>query len=190
MREDGWWSRLVDVPALVASVTGPQPQVDWAWHPHKNHVFLPVNIVEQEPESGIVIVETASGEQIRLSNSHNLVSIERPTLTLFGVDDVALLPVSSGSAAPAILHTLRSRFGRDQIHVRLGSQHVITVNPWKTMESLYSPEAISEYVGAPPQQWLPPHAFCVLKQVLTKLFDSDKPFSHVISILCVVFCRD
>ena len=62
-----------------------------------------------------------------------------PPIDLTGVPDIMMLP---SITEPALLHTLRARYSKDQVYTTVGSV-LMSLNPYKWNKNEYSPDVMT-----------------------------------------------
>lgn len=131
--------------------------------------------VNSNPHAGPTLVKTSDGTLHKISDSTKLIPLIAPDDYL-GVDDVLHLTQISESS---LVHTLRSRYRRDDIYTCAGPI-LISVNPYRQVfstdgESIYSEDQMLLYRSKMEYGEKPPHLFQVADRAYTALMDSAHP---------------
>ncbi|KAN0022743.1 hypothetical protein ACTFIU_005479 [Dictyostelium citrinum] len=93
-----------------------------------------------------------------------------------GLDDMTLL---SKVTNDQILDNLKKRFEKDIIYTNIGDV-LISVNPFKFIDGMYSDEVLQEYVGKSRIE-LPPHVFAVAEQTYRSMINEKENQCVIIS---------
>ena len=93
-----------------------------------------------------------------------------------GVDDMVML---SDISEKGILVNLEKRFKVDLIYTYIGSV-LISVNPFKPINGLYSQKTLESYRGKYPYE-LDPHAYCLAEQMYTQMINNAEAQCVIIS---------
>lgn len=150
---------------------------------NSKYLFVPCTIIKPldenstaqpgVPYEGPTLVKTSDGALHKLSDSTRLLSLKAPD-DYMGVNDVLNLPQISEAS---LLHTLRTRYKRDDIYTAAGPI-LISINPYKHIQqpdgqSIYCEEQMLLYrqhrVFAAEK---PPHLFHIADRAYTALMDS------------------
>ena len=162
------------------------------------HLFVPCTIIKRldedqqentspkskantEPYEGPTLVKTNDGTLHKIYDSSKLIALSAPD-DYVGVDDILHLPHVTEAS---LLHTLRTRYQRDDIYTSAGPI-LISINPYRTLvqngESLYSESQMLHYrTQAGLGEEKAPHLFQVADRAYVALMDSVHPsmdFQH------------
>ena len=134
-----------------------------------------------EPFAGRTLVKTMDGTLHKVSDSTQMTALSKPH-DYIGIPNVLDLPAVS---EPSLLHTLRTRYQRDDIYTAAGPI-LISVNPYKQVvlhnnESLYGEKLMLQYrhhggggmdaLGGDDSR-LAPHLFSVADRAYSVLMES------------------
>jgi hypothetical protein len=106
------------------------------------HLYVPATVVKYD-QSGAISVKLLDGEMFQIS-SDNVVHVN-PQDSL-GIDDILKL---SAFSEMSLLETLRVRYDHDEIYTFVGPI-LISINPYKWVEGLYTEETMALYHGKRP----------------------------------------
>eukprot|EP00013_Stygamoeba_regulata_P022967 CAMPEP_0177645134 /NCGR_PEP_ID=MMETSP0447-20121125/9087_1 /TAXON_ID=0 /ORGANISM="Stygamoeba regulata, Strain BSH-02190019" /LENGTH=1250 /DNA_ID=CAMNT_0019147597 /DNA_START=285 /DNA_END=4037 /DNA_ORIENTATION=- len=93
-----------------------------------------------------------------------------------GVDDMTLL---SKLTNDAIAHNMKERFDNGIIYTSIG-EVLVSMNPYRWIDNLYSPEIIQEYVGRTRIE-LPPHVYAIAEGAYRSLMTEKENQCVIIS---------
>ncbi len=112
-------------------------------------VFKLVKIVDRLPDGNLLVVDNLAdrgeGKQLRVKEQdtipvHSIEELENPPTDLIKLHHVH---------QATILHTLRSRFSKDQIYTSIGPI-LVALNPFKWIPEIYDDFVINKYKN---RQW-------------------------------------
>ncbi len=114
-------------------------------------------------DEGEILIKTGDGEKHRISSAK--AKRVRPQ-DVEGVPDILHL---NDFSEPSLLHTLRVRYQRDEVYTWVGPI-LISINPYKWIDGLYSPETMYHYHSASFSDELKdPHIFNVAESAYTSM---------------------
>ena len=93
-----------------------------------------------------------------------------------GVDDMVML---SDISEKGILINLEKRFSSDLIYTYIGNV-LISVNPFKPIKDIYSPETLNSYRGKYPYE-MPPHIFALAEEMYRQMIANAEAQCVIIS---------
>ncbi|GMH49336.1 hypothetical protein TrVE_jg1382, partial [Triparma verrucosa] len=117
------------------------------------------------PPSTVSMVKCLTDSSLHTVSSTSSLPPANP-LDLTGVPDIMLLPSIS---EPALLHTLRTRYSRDEVYTTVGSV-LISLNPYKWNKKEYDQTVMQKYNNKSRTD-LPPHLFNVADKALSNLME-------------------
>ena len=163
-----------------------EDQAEWVWVPHPKNVWQPAKVISKE-SNGAVIVNTMNNEvhkvpHIRvmkgkltggISQKVPLWPLKRHYLDAIEPDLVAIEALDEG----LVMHVLRCRYENDDIYTWVGGSRtvLVSINPFKYIEKLYSDEAVrlSKQGG--------PHIYAIADDSLESLLYENKSQSILVS---------
>ncbi|GMH90188.1 hypothetical protein TL16_g11690, partial [Triparma laevis f. inornata] len=117
------------------------------------------------PPSTVSLVKCLTDSTLHTVSSTSSLSPSSP-IDLTGVPDIMLLP---SITEPALLHTLRTRYSRDEVYTTVGSV-LISLNPYKWNKKEYDQTVMQKYNNKSRGD-LPPHLFNVADKALSNLME-------------------
>ena len=144
------------------------------------------SVIDDTAEMYWVRDEVQEFRAVCITESTAMELLHRRTYPIHNVDSVTqdrddLVQLEDINEA-SILNNLKLRFAKDEIYTSLGTI-VVTVNPYKWIESLYTDETLSKYEGASARGItdLPPHVYATAERAYYGLMEHQHDQSIVIS---------
>eukprot|EP00929_Paragymnodinium_shiwhaense_P042888 TRINITY_DN22125_c0_g1_i1.p1 TRINITY_DN22125_c0_g1~~TRINITY_DN22125_c0_g1_i1.p1 ORF type:complete len:493 (+),score=101.68 TRINITY_DN22125_c0_g1_i1:96-1481(+) len=131
------------------------------WVPHEDAIWIPGKLVV-ENQNGNNVYETDAG-RVTVKVDKTLEPIVDPDV-LKGVDDICLLNAIDDAS---VLHSLRVRYGRDDIYTQISSI-LIAVNPFKPI-NIFTNHYVELYRSSQDVASLPPHIFQISANAFMRL---------------------
>lgn len=156
------------------------PQSDGrVWTAHPTLGFAPGTITKTLGDGKMVVSVDGSRESIIMRISD---SVPVHPSCLQGVPD--LLGLGEFDLGP-LLHNIRVRYFRNEIYTSIGYPILLSVNPYKPIPKLYSPQTVAKYrtmgkLGTSHNE-LPPHPFLIAQIALSNLLSGSADQSIIIS---------
>lgn len=137
------------------------------------HLYEPANVLKDE--NGILTIRMTDGKLFKSSSATSCFVHEQDNE---GVDDILKLREFSEMS---LIHTLRVRYGRDEIYTFVGTI-LISINPYKWLKDLYSDIVMQEYHKS--SHLLQPHLFTIADHAYHALMSSRlAPYANDQSII-------
>jgi myosin heavy subunit len=80
----------------------------------------------------------------------------------------------------SLLHNLKLRFAEDEIYTSIGDI-LVSVNPFKMLEEMYTPDMVNEYIKMGRASNAPPHVYRVADRAVRCMMDERKPQSCIVA---------
>ena len=130
---------------------------NWVWVKDDVEAYLPAAVVE-ERKDGTVSVEVGIQRELRHVSKEKLGPpiTHLPSLKIHVDDMVKMQDVNEAT----ILHNLFLRFKEDLIYTNIGTI-LVSVNPFKWLDHLFTPEVIAEHQKVEPGELTKPHVFAI-----------------------------
>ncbi len=136
--------------------------------PDQESVFKLVQIIEHHEHDGSITVKdydnTSSSAVMKIKTDQatpvgSLEELEHPPADLIKLQEVH---------RPSILHTLRSRFQKDEIYTSIGPI-LVALNPFKWIPGIYDQECMLQYKSDKFNLSDQPHVFAISHDSFTEL---------------------
>eukprot|EP00929_Paragymnodinium_shiwhaense_P020153 TRINITY_DN13523_c0_g3_i3.p1 TRINITY_DN13523_c0_g3~~TRINITY_DN13523_c0_g3_i3.p1 ORF type:complete len:1520 (+),score=467.10 TRINITY_DN13523_c0_g3_i3:75-4562(+) len=143
------------------------------WLPHDEFVWLPGTLIGDAAKNGERYMTDVGEIILRDGKQGELLS---DPLALEGVDDICQLNTVSDAA---ILHSLRTRYARDDIYTFI-SCILVAVNPFKTI-NMYSSDFVAKYWATEDVMGLPPHIYGITALAFKQLMERQVSQAMLVS---------
>jgi len=181
------WEKPVELMTKEEQEDGKSHAV---WVPHPDDIWQPATVIKEK--GSLVEVRLENGQKATVSKGvqcDGMTAGREQMVPLWEVNKASLkrpeedLVMLDSHNEAMLSYTLKTRYKKDELYTWVGAAHsvLISVNPYKMIPDLYSPEVINTHANRPPNKPLPPHTYDIANNAYRSLLYGKNSQSILIS---------